>query len=211
MHDFLTAVERWLHRTGLAAALGTVVVLLWGEWRGAQRPVGPKTGREPRWLRTPTFYLLASLGYFGLCYRLWRLLSLALSAPARALALLLGSLFYFPGLALVLWGRLTLAQMYNVSSSFGAQLYANHRLVTHGPFALVRHPIYLGLLLTGSGGLLLYRVWTFVFVLFHFPALMMRARHEEQALAANFGEAWAVYCQRVPAWWPRFRPAGQTD
>jgi protein-S-isoprenylcysteine O-methyltransferase Ste14 len=130
---------------------------------------------------------------------------LSLSRPARILTLFLGSLLYFPGLALVLWGRLTLAQMYNVSSSFGAQLYADQQLVTHGPFAYVRHPMYLGILLVGWGGLLLYRTWTFAFVLLHFPALWIRARREEQVLAAEFGEQWAAYIQRVPAWLPRLR------
>jgi protein-S-isoprenylcysteine O-methyltransferase Ste14 len=28
--------------------------------------------------------------------------------------------------------------------------------------------------------------------------------HEEQVLAAAFGEQWADYCRRVPAWLPRF-------
>jgi protein-S-isoprenylcysteine O-methyltransferase Ste14 len=94
--------------------------------------------------------------------------------------------------------------MYNVSSSFGAQLYTDQQLITHGPFAYVRHPMYLGILLVGWGGLLLYRTWTFVFIIAHFPVLLVRARHEEQALAIEFGEQWQVYSQRVPAWLPRF-------
>ncbi|MBK8900907.1 MAG: isoprenylcysteine carboxylmethyltransferase family protein [Anaerolineaceae bacterium] len=156
-------------------------------------------------LRTRMFYFLASVGYFGLCVRLWRPLPFALSQLPRAFALILGSLLYFPGLALVLWGRLTLAQLYNVSSSFGAQLYVDQQLVTRGPFACVRHPMYLGIWLVGWGGLLLYRTWTFAFVLFHFPALLIRAWREEQLLAAEFGEQWAAYTRRVPAWLPRLR------
>ncbi len=195
--------ERWLRQVGLVAIMGTLAVLLWGVWRGRRRPSGRKTGREPRILRTSTTTLLITVGYLGLCYRLWRPLPLVLSRPARALALLLGSLLYFPGLALVLWGRLTLGQMYNVSSSMGAQLYADQRLITHGPFAYVRHPMYLGLWLVGIGGLLLYRTWTFVFFLLQLPAMFVRAWREEQALAAEFGLEWQVYCQQTPAWLPR--------
>jgi len=33
--------------------------------------------------------------------------------------------------------RLTLGEMYNISSGVGAQLYADHRLITHRPFAIV--------------------------------------------------------------------------
>lgn len=199
----LDNAERCTRKVGLVAVVGTLGAVLWGLWRGTRRPAGHKTGHEPRLLRTPAFYLLASVGYFGLCYRLWRPLPLALSRSARALALVPGALLYFPGLALTLWGRLALGEMYNVSSSFGAQLYAGHRLVTTGPYALVRHPMYLGILFAGAGGLLLYRTWTFLFVLTHFPALFVRARREEQVLAVEFGQQWEDYCRRVPGWRPR--------
>jgi protein-S-isoprenylcysteine O-methyltransferase Ste14 len=201
---FLNSIERWARRVGLVAVLVALATLLWGVWRGMRRSVGRKTGREPTLLRQPVFYLLASAGYFGLCYRLWRPLWQALSLPLRVVALILGSLLYLPGLALVLWGRLALGQMYNVSSTFGARLYADHRLVTSGPFAYVRHPMYLGILLTGLGGLLLYRTWTFVFLIAHFPALMIRARREEQVLAAEFGQQWEAYRRCVPTWLPRY-------
>lgn len=204
-NGLLAGAERWTQRTGLALLGVTLAAILWGVWRGTQKPVGRTTGSEPKLLRTRKFYILASVGYLGLCIRLWRPFSLVLSRPARIITLLLGSLLYFPGLALVLWGRLTLAQMYNVSSSFGAQLYADQQLVTHGPFAYVRHPMYLGILLVGLGGLFLYHTWTFVLVLFHFPVLLIRVRREEQLLAAEFGEQWTTYCQQVPAWGHIFR------
>jgi len=148
-------------------------------------------------------YLLIGVFYFGFCLVIWRPLPLALSLPARIAALVLGTLLYFPGLALVLWGRLALGRLYDVSSGFGAQLYANHRLVTHGPFAFVRHPMYLGLLVAALGGLLIYRVWTLVFLVVNFLGLVFRARREEQILAIEFGEQWEAYCQRVPGWIPR--------
>lgn len=69
--------ERWVERVGLVAVLGTLLVLLWGIWRGTRQPPGHKTG--PNVLRSLAFYFLASVGYFGLCIRLWRPLPLALS------------------------------------------------------------------------------------------------------------------------------------
>jgi protein-S-isoprenylcysteine O-methyltransferase Ste14 len=147
-------------------------------------------------------YLLISILFFGPCFLLWRPLPLALTAPARIVALALGTLLLFPGLILYLWARLTLGEMYNVSSSMGAQLYADHRLVTHRPFALVRHPMYVGILLASAGGLLIYRTWTLVFTTVTFLGLVLRARREEQALAAEFGQRWQEYCQRVPGWIP---------
>lgn len=195
-------IERGLGWIGGFAALGTLSVIFLGLWRGIRQPPGRTTGRLPGMLRSPSFYVLASIGYFGLCALLWKPLPLHLSPPARILALSLGALFYFTGLSLVFWGRLTLGNLYFVSSSLGSQLFAEHRLITRGPYALVRHPMYLGIMLTGAGGLLLYRTWTFILVLITGLGTILRARREEAALAAEFGEEWQEYCRRVPGWWP---------
>lgn len=198
-------IEKWVQRLGGIVLLIPLSAILWGLFRGLGRPPGRAVGQPGRIMRAP-MYLAIGIPYFGLCALLWRPLPLTLSRPARLAALMLGALLYFPGLALVLWGRLTLGEMYNVSSSFGAQLYADQRLVTRGPFAYVRHPMYLGILAASFGGLLLYRTWTLVFTTLNFLALIVRARREEQALAAEFGEQWEAYCDRVPAWLPRLRP-----
>jgi protein-S-isoprenylcysteine O-methyltransferase Ste14 len=116
---------------------------------------------------------------------------------------------YFLGLALYLWGAKTLGTMYKPSSAFGVQLNVGHKLITYGPFALVRHPLYLGLQVVAIGGLLVYGNWTFVFIAVNFLALFIRARREEQALAAEFGKEWEMYASQVPAWIPRFRRRGK--
>ena len=135
---------------------------------------------------------------------LWKPIPIVLSPAARIVALALGALLLFPGLALVLWGRLVLGKMYNVSSALGAQLYADQQLITHGPYAIVRNPMYVGIIAATLGGLLIYRTWSLVFALTFF-GLVIRARREEQVLAAEFGQQWADYCQQVPGWIPRFR------
>jgi protein-S-isoprenylcysteine O-methyltransferase Ste14 len=61
-------------------------------------------------------------------------------------------------------------------------------LITHGPLAFVRHPLYLGLQIAALGGFLVYRTWTLAFVMADFLGLVIRARREEQVLAAEFGE-----------------------
>ena len=195
-------VERWVGWAGAAAALVCLVAALAGMARGLRRPRGRATGLARKVLRLPG-YLVIGVLFFGPCFLLWRPLPLALSGPARGVALALGALLCFPGLALYLWARLALGEMHNVSSSMGAQLYADHRLITHGPFAFVRHPMYLGILLASTGGLLIYRTWTLLFTTVTFLGLALRARREEQALAAAFGEQWEEYCRRAPGWIPR--------
>jgi protein-S-isoprenylcysteine O-methyltransferase Ste14 len=146
------------------------------------------------------------LVYAVLCYLLWRPLPLSLSPAAQAVALAIGALLYFPSLGLILWARHTLGEMYNISLTTGAQLYAGHHLITRGPFAIVRHPMYAGAMLGVVGALLIYRTWTIVFILVHCLVFVVRARREEEALAAEFGAEWEEYCQRVPAWIPWLGP-----
>lgn len=199
-HEWMEIYFSWI---GGLSALGTLGVLLYGIWRGLQRSTGRTVGRVPGLLRKPLFYGFATMAYFGLCYWMWQPLPLVLSRESQAMAFVIGALVYFGGLGFVLWGRLALGKLYFVSSSMGAQLFAGHRLVTSGPYALVRHPMYLGILLTGLGGILMYRTWTLVFIALTGMGLVLRARREEQALAAEFGQAWQDYCRRVPAFFPR--------
>jgi protein-S-isoprenylcysteine O-methyltransferase Ste14 len=60
-------------------------------------------------------------------------------------------------------------------------------------------------MMAAFGGVLIYRTWTLAFLAVNSLFLVIRARREEQALAAEFGAQWEAYCQRVPAWMPRFR------
>ena len=198
------SVERWVRLAGVVAVLIPLGAVLYGLVRGLRRPKGQATGEARKVLRGRA-YLLIAIGYFGAWFLLWRPLPLRLSLPARAVALLLGALLYFPGLALCLWGRLTLGRMYGVSSALGAQLYAGHQLVTHGPFAFVRHPMYVGILAAALGGLLIYRTWALVFAAVTFLGLVIRARQEERVLAREFGEQWRAYAGRVPGWIPRLK------
>jgi len=199
-------VTRWM---GGLVAYATLGIVMFGIWRGTHRPAGRTAGRNPGWLRSPLFYLVSVVLFMGISAALWHPLPLTILPPMRAWVLALGILIYFPGMLFILWGRLALGKMYFVSTGFGAQLYADHQLVTHGPFALVRHPMYVGLITTAFGSLLLYQTWTTAFFAFFTPFVLLRARREEQALAAEFGEQWQLYCRRVPAVLPWLRKVGK--
>ena len=190
-------LEAWGRRIAmLGVALVTVMALL-GVSKGISRPKGRVVGRA--YERLPlVLYVLVAVAEVVAVVRLWRPISVQLSRPMRLVAVLVGGLLYLAGLGLVIWGRLALGEMYNVSSSFGAELYVDHRLVTSGPFALVRHPMYVGAALGVLGGLLLYRTWTLVLILAHLPIFVFRARREEEALVAEFGEQWRTYAREVP-------------
>jgi protein-S-isoprenylcysteine O-methyltransferase Ste14 len=201
----LAVIEAGLRTAGVLTGLGFLAFVLWrGVWQGLRRAPGRTTGQAGKILRAP---LLLVVGFIwtGLLFLLWRPLPLALSPLPRVIVLALGALLYFAGLALYLWGSHALGELYRPSTAMGVQLDARQRLVTGGPYACVRHPLYLGLQVAALGGLLIYRNWTFVFVLLNFAGLFLRARREEQALAAEFGEQWEAYARSVPAWIPKFR------
>ena len=166
-------------------------------WRG-RRASGRRVGRSFADLPRP--YLVALvLPYLALLVRLWRPLPIRLSGREKMVYSTSGAALSLLGMWLVLWGRVALGRMYNVSSVLGNRLYADHELVTSGPFAYVRHPMYVGALVAGLGGVLLYRTWAAVLVLTHEAVFWVRAGKEEQVLAAEFGDAWWNYAQRVPA------------
>ncbi len=201
----LQSVETMIRWLGGLLAYLTLAILLYGVWRGTQRQAGRTTGRTAAWLSSPVFYFAASALFFGIAWLGWIPLSLTISPQIRAWMLALGSLVYFPGMALLIWGRLALGKNYFVSTGLGAQLFKDQALVTSGPYAIVRHPMYAGLMLAAWGSLLIYATWTTVYFAVFVPAMLLRARREEQALAAEFGAQWSEYCKQVPMFVPRFK------
>jgi protein-S-isoprenylcysteine O-methyltransferase Ste14 len=188
-----------LRTTGGVFALSVLAFLIWSIVRQIRQPAGASTGRYSNWLHSPLFYIAASALFFGLCILMW--IPLPALPFANGIAIL-GASLCFPGLASVLWGRLALGNMYFVSTGFGAQLFAGHRLITRGPYAIVRHPMYFGLLIAGIGGLLLYQTWTGVVFVGCGLGVIRRAFREEEVLAKTFGAEWTEYCRRVPMLFP---------
>jgi protein-S-isoprenylcysteine O-methyltransferase Ste14 len=198
----LESLIRWL---GGLLAYTVLGIVLFGVWRGTRRQTGRTTGFSGSWLRSAWFYLISSALFFGIAYFGWKPLPWTVSQTARGWMAMLGSLLYFPGMCFILWGRLVLGKNYFVSTGFGAQLFKDHQLITIGPYAIVRHPMYAGLILAALGSLLLYFTWTTFYFACFAPLLLVRARREEQALAAEFGEKWTEYSHHVPAFIPRLR------
>jgi protein-S-isoprenylcysteine O-methyltransferase Ste14 len=197
--------EILLRRLGGLLAYITLAAVFYGIWRGAYRTPGRTSGKAAGWLRSLLFYSLTSLCFLGISIIFWKPLPVTLPQGVHLTLLVVGSTIYFPAISLILWGRLALGKMYFVSTSFSAQLYHDHRLVRHGPYAIVRHPMYLGLVVAGMGSLLLYQTWTALGYAIFAPFVLLRARREEAALSAEFGKEWQVYCRRVPAFIPRLR------
>jgi protein-S-isoprenylcysteine O-methyltransferase Ste14 len=89
--------------------------------------------------------------------------------------------------------------------SLEARLTEGHQLITDGPYGLVRHPIYTGLLgmLIATGLALSLPSVIVVAVLIYLAATLWRTRMEERLLREAFPEEYAAYAARVPALIPQ--------
>jgi protein-S-isoprenylcysteine O-methyltransferase Ste14 len=192
-----------LRQLAAVLASATLAVILFGVWRGSHRRAGRLSGPRARWLAVPWFYLATTLLFCGIGYAMWNPLPFAPDPSVQTWVCAIGSVLYFPGMALALWGRVALGRNYFAASVLGVRLFEDHQLVTTGPFSIVRHPMYLGLMTAALGSMLIYLTWTTVFFAVLAPFLLLRARVEERILAIEFGEVWDQYTRRVPMLIPR--------
>jgi len=85
--------------------------------------------------------------------------------------------------------------------------FVKGRLFTTGPYAIVRHPLYLGSSMIMLGVLLILNNWVDwmvmvpVIILFHGAAIL----YEERSVEKRFGTEWLKYKAAVPAVIPAFR------
>jgi protein-S-isoprenylcysteine O-methyltransferase Ste14 len=89
--------------------------------------------------------------------------------------------------------------------TYQARVIQGHELITSGPYAMVRNPIYLGMFgLMISIGLVFATWWALLTagVLF-LIGNEIRIRAEEQLLRETFGSQFDNYASRVPAFLPR--------
>lgn len=107
------------------------------------------------------------------------------------------------GVALRVWAVRTLGAAFRVVVSISE----DQRLVTGGPYRILRHPSYTGLLLALLGiGLANGTVISVAAVIVvPVPAILWRVHVEEAALDASFGSAWEEYARHtrrlVPGLW----------
>ncbi len=203
MPDFLTVLQSLLRWLSALAGLGTLAYSIFRALVAQTLPPGQQTGAAQRILPIPQL-LIASLLFFALAYVIWRPLPIDLSLAWQLISTLLGAMIFFASVGLYLCGLYTLGENFNVASGFGVRLQQTHQLVTYGPYAWLRHPMYLAVILACWSGLLLYRTWTMLVFAIMMLGLFYRARKEDEALLQAFGKEWEDYSHRVPAWIPRF-------
>ena len=98
------------------------------------------------------------------------------------------------GLGFCLWARLTLGRNWSGTVT----LKEEHELVVRGPYRLVRHPIYTGLLAMSLGTFIMSgRVAGIIGLVMMFISFWIKLRDEEEIMLKQFPEQYASYQQRV--------------
>lgn len=190
-----------LRRVGLFVIIVLVAAPLIAFLVNYKRTPGRSIGGGVRFRRGIGVFIIA-IGFFTLGFLLWRPLPISFSHTLDQVMAVTGFILLISGVGLYLWGLLTLGKIFAFSSSTGADLYKDHKLIQSGPFRFTRHPMYLAFSIAALGANLLFHNWTAIILLLVSPVLIRRAKHEEKLLEAEFGEEWQAYASRVPKWFP---------
>jgi protein-S-isoprenylcysteine O-methyltransferase Ste14 len=100
------------------------------------------------------------------------------------------------GAAFAIWARIVLGRNWSAEVAFKQ----GHELIESGPYALVRHPIYAGILAMGVGSALdVGRPIGLALLIGLCGGFAWKAREEEGMMRRHFPEAYADYRRRVRA------------
>ena len=116
--------------------------------------------------------------------------------PSGAYCFWSGAAATAAGLLFGVWARHHLGSNW----SQAVTIKEGHELVTSGPYAVVRHPIYAGLLTAFVGCAVARGEWRgLVAVGLVFIVLLRKLSLEEKWMAAHFGASYEAYTRRVAA------------
>jgi len=105
------------------------------------------------------------------------------------------------GTTIAMWARYCLGEYWSARVT----LKEGHRLIRSGPYGLVRHPIYTGMLIACVGTALVAGEWRGVLaVVLVVTAHSRKAVREERMLTREFGEEYTAYRQSTGFLLPRF-------
>jgi protein-S-isoprenylcysteine O-methyltransferase Ste14 len=85
--------------------------------------------------------------------------------------------------------------------AIAARLVEGHKLITEGPYSVVRNPIYTGMLgmLIATGLAMEHWMALIIAIPLFMAGLIIRVRSEEKLLRSAFGQEFEEYAKRVPA------------
>lgn len=178
-----------------------VVMLCWFAFAGVflswkKPPSPPDRKRKPASL---TGVVLQGLSY-GIVWSVHRQSFTPIISDSKPVAVATGILaisFAVGSVWLVKSAIRTLGKEWSLT----ARVVEGHQLATTGPYAYVRHPIYVGMLglLLATGLAISHWVAIVVALVFFLVGTIIRIQSEERLLREIFGDQFEEYFRRVPA------------
>lgn len=175
---------------------------LFAYWMVAAIGAKRNAGTRQRW--TASGFRLGMLMLIVLALRMIPVVRGSLQSAQAYVAgsLLIGAVgvaFCALGIGLALWARVHLGRNWGMPMS----TKESPELVTTGPYAFVRHPIYTGILLAMLGSALGENAfWVLPLVAFG-AYFVYSARREEELMTERFPEQYPAYMQRTNMLLPR--------
>jgi protein-S-isoprenylcysteine O-methyltransferase Ste14 len=128
------------------------------------------------------------------------------------------SLAYLFGFFLLMSGTFIRMSCYNTLGrlfTFELSIRKDHKLITTGPYSIVRHPSYAGLIFnlvgiavcyTGKGSWLkectlngqLFQALAWIWMFYGILCIFLRMRNEDDMLKKEFGKDWKAWRKAVP-------------
>jgi protein-S-isoprenylcysteine O-methyltransferase Ste14 len=120
----------------------------------------------------------------------------------RLLALLFGGVLILTGTVLHIWSKIAIGGYW----SNQMEVQQHHQLVTFGPYAIVRHPMYSSIILWLIGNCIIYINYmsAILTILVFIPMMVWRSSGEDKLLQKIDKTAFALYSRNVSQLIPRF-------
>lgn len=144
--------------------------------------------------RRPLVVLVSLVGTFSVVAT-----SFLPTTPHGPTAVLISNLLITAGMAWAVWGLAYLRRSFSI-------IPEARRLVTGGPFALSRNPLYLGEGIASIGVVLPgFNIWQALLLVVFVTSQLLRISWEQKILTEAFGDEYRGYLRRVPMlvpFWP---------
>lgn len=102
----------------------------------------------------------------------------------------IGLVLFALGFIVINWAEYVLGRQFSVQVT----IQKDHQLITQGPYRMVRHPRYLGIIIFSLGVALVFQsAITLALVVALLLVLLWRIRDEEALLSQTFGKEWDAY------------------
>ena len=116
--------------------------------------------------------------------------------PNNIVLKVIGIVILFLGLGFTVWARVHLGQYWSES----VQIKVDHKLIRTGPYKIVRHPVYTGVLFGCLGTAIVMgkiNAWLGIFLIL--AAFLMKLWKEEKFLIEEFSQTYLQYKKEVKA------------